>query len=65
MKTGNTVQAKDEKGGFVRQASSFRTALIGRKLKGLDEAISISLVEPVLTNEGWRFGDYPGARRFR
>jgi putative glutathione S-transferase len=37
--------------------------LIGRKLKGLEGAISISVVEPALTNQGWRFGDYPGADR--
>ncbi|RUM24680.1 glutathione S-transferase family protein [Rhizobium vallis] len=91
------VQAKDEKGGFVRQISSFRNwvtpdgsagptgeggfeavagryhlyvayicpwasrALIARKLKGLEDAISLSVVEPVLTKQGWRFGDYPGA----
>jgi putative glutathione S-transferase len=91
------VQAKDEKGGFVRQTSSFRNwvtpdgsagptgragfraeadryhlyvayicpwasrALIGRKLKGLESAISVSIVEPALTKQGWRFGDYPGA----
>jgi putative glutathione S-transferase len=91
------VQAKDEKGGFVRQTSSFRNwvtpdgrpgptgeggftaeagryhlyvalicpwasrTLIGRKLKGLEGAISVSIVEPALTKQGWRFGDYPGA----
>jgi len=91
------VQAKDEKGGFVRQISSFRNwvtpdgragptgeggfeaspgryhlyvayicpwasrTLIGRKLKGLEDVISVSVVEPVLTKQGWRFGDYPGA----
>lgn len=91
------VQAKDEKGGFVRQISSFRSwvtpdgsagptgeggfeavagryhlyvayicpwasrALIARKLKGLEDAISLSVVEPVLTKQGWRFGNYPGA----
>lgn len=93
------VQAKDEKGGFVRQISGFRNwitpdgsagptgeagfkaeagryhlyvayicpwasrTLIGRKLKGLEDVISISVVEPALTNQGWRFGDYPGADR--
>jgi glutathionyl-hydroquinone reductase len=93
------VQAKDEKGGFVRQTSSFRNwvtpdgsagptgtggfkaepnryhlyvalicpwasrTLIGRKLKGLDEAISVSVVEPALSPQGWRFGDYPGSNR--
>jgi putative glutathione S-transferase len=91
------VQAKDEKGGFVRQTSSFRNwvtpdgsagptgasgfkaeadryhlyvayicpwasrALIGRALKGLESAISVSVVEPALTKQGWKFGDYPGA----
>ncbi|WP_332117033.1 glutathione S-transferase family protein [Azorhizobium caulinodans] len=37
--------------------------LIARKLKGLEDAISVSVVEPALTEEGWRFGDYPGADR--
>lgn len=36
-------------------------ALIGRALKGLEEAISISVVEPMIGDEGWRFGDFPGA----
>jgi putative glutathione S-transferase len=93
------VQAKDAKGGFVRQTSSFRSwitpdgspgptgeggfkaeagryhlyvalicpwasrTLIARRLKGLEEAISVSVVEPALTDQGWRFGDYPGATR--
>nr|WP_222857629.1 glutathione S-transferase family protein [Rhizobium wenxiniae] len=91
------VQAKDAKGGFVRQTSSFRNwitpdgsagptgvggfaaeadryhlyvalicpwasrTLIARKLKKLDELISVSVVEPALTKEGWRFGTHPGA----
>ncbi|TKA95834.1 glutathione S-transferase family protein [Cereibacter changlensis] len=91
------VQVKDEKGGFVRQTSSFRhwitpdgsagpsgeagfpaeagryhlyvalicpwasRTLVARKLKGLEEAISVSVLEPVMTAQGWRFGDYPGA----
>ncbi|WP_454683718.1 glutathione S-transferase family protein [Ancylobacter moscoviensis] len=37
--------------------------LIARKLKGLEEAVSVSVVEPALSDEGWRFGDYPGANR--
>ena len=37
--------------------------LIGRKLKTLEDAISVSVVEPALTDEGWRFGDDPGADR--
>ncbi len=91
------VQAKDAKGGFVRQTSSFRNwvtqdgapgstgtggfpavagryhlyvalicpwasrTLIARKLKGLEAAISISIVNPVPTPQGWRFGGDPGA----
>lgn len=87
------VQAKDEKGGFVRQTSSFRNwvtpdgsagptgdggfkaergryhlyvalicpwasrTLIGRRLKRLEDAISVSVVEPELSDQGWRFGD--------
>lgn len=85
------VQAKDEKGGFVRQTSTFRNwvtpdgsagptgragfkaeagryhlyvalicpwasrTLMARKIKGLEEAITISVVEPELTDQGWRF----------
>lgn len=37
--------------------------LIGRKLKRLDDVISVSVVEPALTGQGWRFGDHPGATR--
>jgi glutathionyl-hydroquinone reductase len=93
------VQAKDTKGGFVRQISGFRNwitpngeagptgesgfmaeagryhlyvalicpwasrALIARKLKKLEPLISVSVVEPTLTDQGWRFGDAPGADR--
>ncbi len=93
------VQAKDAKGGFVRQISSFRNwvtpdgaagptgeggfkaepgryhlyaayicpwasrVLAARKLKKLDAVVSVSIVEPTLTDQGWRFGDYPGADR--
>ncbi len=35
--------------------------LIARKLKGLDALISVCVVEPALTEQGWRFGDTPGA----
>jgi putative glutathione S-transferase len=33
--------------------------LIGRALKKLDGAISVSVVEPALSDQGWRFGEYP------
>lgn len=91
------VQAVDDKGGFVRQTSSFRhwitvdgsagptgdagfkaesgryhlyaalicpwasRTLIAREFKGLAEHISVSIVEPVLTAQGWQFGDDAGA----
>ncbi len=97
MEDWQPVQAKDGKGGFVRQVSSFRNwvtpdgsagptgsagfkaerdryhlyvayicpwasrTLMGRALKGLEEVISVSVVEPQLTPQGWRFGSYPGA----
>ena len=37
--------------------------LIARKLKKLEDVVSVSVVEPVLSDEGWRFGDYPGSNR--
>jgi glutathionyl-hydroquinone reductase len=38
-------------------------ALIARKLKGLEDVVSVSIVEPGMTDQGWKFGDYPGADR--
>jgi putative glutathione S-transferase len=37
--------------------------LITRKLKRLEDVVSVAIVEPVLTDQGWRFGDGPGADR--
>ena len=34
-----------------------------RELKQLQDFISISVVEPILTDQGWRFGDFPGANQ--
>lgn len=59
-------------GGFVAEAGRYHLyvalicpwasrTLIARKLKKLDDLVSISVVEPALTKEGWRFGPYPGA----
>jgi putative glutathione S-transferase len=31
------------------------------KLKGLEEAISLSVVDPIMGEEGWVFSDYPGS----
>ncbi|MCP8897688.1 glutathione S-transferase family protein [Gilvimarinus xylanilyticus] len=35
--------------------------LMALQLKGLAELISVSVVNPRLTSEGWRFGGFPGA----
>jgi len=35
--------------------------LIVRKLKNLENMISVSIVEPALTEQGWKFGNFPGA----
>jgi len=37
--------------------------LIFRKLKGLEQAISVSVVHPLMPAESWVFGEYPGATR--
>jgi putative glutathione S-transferase len=35
--------------------------LIFRKLKKLEDLISVSIVHPLMLDEGWTFDDYPGA----
>jgi putative glutathione S-transferase len=37
--------------------------LIARKLKKLEDVVSVAIVEPALTDEGWRFDDDRGANR--
>jgi len=37
-------------------------ALIARKLKGLEALIGVTVVEPQLGSQGWRFGNFPGAQ---
>ena len=36
-------------------------ALIFRKLKGLEEVVSVSIVDPYMGEHGWAFGDFPGS----
>ena len=61
-------------GGFQAEAGRYHLyvayicpwasrTLIARTLKKLGDAISVSVVEPALSDQGWRFGDYPGADR--
>lgn len=38
-----------------------RTLMV-RKLKKLEDVIDVSVVEPFLTDQGWRFGNFPGAQ---
>lgn len=38
-------------------------AIITRKLKGLEQAISLSVVDPIRDDRGWAFRDVPGAER--
>lgn len=35
--------------------------LIARKIKGLEEVISVSVLSPLLGSQGWEFGGYPGS----
>lgn len=37
--------------------------LIARRLKELETVVSVCVVEPALSDQGWRFGDYPGSDR--
>ncbi|MDA7429678.1 glutathione S-transferase C-terminal domain-containing protein [Primorskyibacter aestuariivivens] len=59
-------------GGFKAEPGRYRLyvalicpwasrALIARKLKGLDDMIPVTVVNPTLTDQGWSFGDFPGA----
>lgn len=59
-------------GGFKAEAGRYRLyvalicpwasrTLIARSLKGLGALIPVTVVNPVLTAQGWQFGGYPGA----
>lgn len=59
-------------GGFAGQAGRYHLivalicpwasrTLMARSLKGLEDVVSLSVVEPALTDQGWRFGTFPGA----
>lgn len=58
--------------GFKAEAGRYRLfvalicpwasrTLIARKVKGLEALIPVTVVNPVLTEQGWAFGGYPGA----
>ena len=59
-------------GGFAAEAGRYHLyvslacpwahrTLIGRALKGLEDAVSVAVVDPHMGAEGWVFGDSPGA----
>lgn len=59
-------------GGFEAESGRYRLyvayicpwasrTLIARKLKGIADLIPVTVVNPVMSDQGWRFGDYPGA----
>lgn len=59
-------------GGFAAEAGRYHLyvsyacpwahrTLIFRALKGLESVISVSVVHPLMPEQSWRFGDYPGA----
>lgn len=59
-------------GGFRAEAGRYRLyvayicpwasrTLMARSLKGLEALIPVTVVNPALTGEGWRFGGYDGA----
>ncbi|MGL1958106.1 MAG: glutathione S-transferase C-terminal domain-containing protein [Colwellia sp.] len=58
--------------GFKAEAGRYRLyvaficpwasrTLMARKLKGLEDIIDVTVVNPVLTAQGWGFGQYPSA----
>lgn len=62
----------DGKDGFQAEAGRYHLyvaficpwasrTLMARKLKGLEQVITVSVVEPWLLDQGWHFGDYPGS----
>ncbi len=59
-------------GGFKAEPNRYRLyvalvcpwasrSLMARKLKGLDNFITVTVVDPRLTDQGWKFGDFPGS----
>jgi len=59
-------------GGFKAEPGRYRLyvalicpwasrTLIARRLKGLQDLIEVTVVNPVMTNQGWSFAQYPGS----
>ena len=61
------------KGGFRAESGRYHLyvayicpwasrTLMARELKGLQDVIGVTVVNPVMTDQGWRFGGFPGAQ---
>ncbi|MCK0196227.1 glutathione S-transferase family protein [Ancylobacter sp. 6x-1] len=70
--TADGAPAPTGSGGFKAEAGRYHLyvayicpwasrTLIARQIKGLTDVVSVSVVEPALSEQGWRFGDYPGS----
>jgi putative glutathione S-transferase len=70
--TKNGSAGPSGEGGFIAEAGRYHLyvsyacpwahrTLIYRVLKGLENAISVSVVHPLMPAESWVFGEYPGA----
>lgn len=65
---------RDGSSGFAPEAGRYHLyvsyacpwahrTLIVRALRGLEEVISVSVVDPYMTADGWHFSDHPGSTR--
>jgi putative glutathione S-transferase len=72
--TADGAPGQSGEGGFPAEAGRYHLyvslacpwacrTLILRELKGLEDAVSVSIVDPKMDDEGWVFGDVPGATR--
>ncbi|MBC7693639.1 MAG: glutathione S-transferase family protein [Methylotenera sp.] len=64
-RSGKVTQFPSESGRYHLYVSlacpwAHRTVMM-RKLKGLEDVIGLSIVDPVWNEQGWYFSDYPGA----
>jgi len=59
-------------GGFAAEAGRYHLyvalicpwasrTLLARKLKALETVVSVTVAEPIMTSQGWRFGEQFGA----
>jgi putative glutathione S-transferase len=72
--TADGTKGQSGEGGFKAEPGRYHLyvslacpwahrTLIFRKLKKLEDAISLSIVDPIMGEEGWTFSDFPGAIR--